>query len=217
MFVTLINAQTISFKGCISMFEDQEFVFTKTGADETGRNIYITTPVDGAQSCGGLGFCEFKIQWDNVNSRWEFLADDNDGSFTTTNLIFYNSSASTPNPPGLALGNWIENISITSSSCSGNLTTSNATMTGEIQSTLLSNNHFTLESDVLIYPNPTNNAIKIKSESEIINVSIWNIQGKRVLFTEKTDVIDVSQLRTGTYFARIQTLEGIKVSKFIKE
>ena len=76
MFVTLINAQTITFKGCTSLFDDQEYVFTKTGTDGTCRNIFTTTPLDGAQECGGIGTCEFKLQWSTVESRWEFLADD---------------------------------------------------------------------------------------------------------------------------------------------
>jgi hypothetical protein len=43
------------------------------------KKIYITTPVDGDQSCGGLGTCEFKIQWNNALTRWEFLADEGNG------------------------------------------------------------------------------------------------------------------------------------------
>jgi hypothetical protein len=155
LFVTLINAQTITFKGCLPLFDDQNFVFTQTGTDGTGRNIYITTPADGLQDCGGLGFCEFKIQWSVANNRWEFLADDNDGTFTTTNLIFYNTSASTPNPPSLALGSWIENTTVTSGGCGGNLTPNNATMTGGVQDTVLGNDQFVLENSIVVYPNPT--------------------------------------------------------------
>lgn len=217
MFVTLINAQTITFKGCIPLFDDQEYVFTQTGTDGTGRNIFITTPIDGAQECGGLGTCEFKLQWSTLESRWEFLADDGNGAFTTTNLIYFNSSASTPNPPGLALGNWIENITDTSNECAGNLTSNNATMTGEVQSTILSNNQFVLENSLILYPNPTSNSLKIDYKNEINNVTIWNVKGQRVLSFGKTNMLDVSTLESGTYFARIQTQDGLKVSSFIKK
>jgi hypothetical protein len=217
MFVTLINAQTITFKGCIPLFEDQEYVFTQTGTDGTGRNIYITTPADGAQNCGGLGVCEFKIQWSVANNRWEFLADDNDGSFATTNLIFYNTSASTSNPPSLALGSWIENSTVTSGGCGGNLTPNNATMTGGVQDTVLGNDQFVLENSIVVYPNPTTHTLKIEYKDEISNVTIWNIKGQRVLSFAKTNILDVSTLETGTYFARIQTAAGLKVASFIKK
>jgi hypothetical protein len=42
---SMMNAQTITFKGCIPLFDDQNFVFSKTGTDTSGRNIYMTTPV----------------------------------------------------------------------------------------------------------------------------------------------------------------------------
>ena len=100
---SVMNAQAITFKGCIPLFDDQNFVFSKIGTDATGRNIYITTPVDG-QDCSGLGTCEFKFQWNSSTSKWEFLADRGDGDFINPNLIYSNTSSSAPNPPDLSLG-----------------------------------------------------------------------------------------------------------------
>ena len=54
------------------MFDDQNFVFKKTGTDTSGRNIYVTTPLDPGQDCSGLGTCEFKFQWNSSTSKWEF-------------------------------------------------------------------------------------------------------------------------------------------------
>lgn len=128
-----IQAQTITFNGCPNLFDNNTFVFNKTGTDVTGRNIYETTPINGDQPCSGLGTCEFRIAWNNTLSRWELLADEGNGTFTTPYLIYYNTTSSFPNPPSLNLGVWQENTAITGNFCNGNLTTTNATLTGAVQ------------------------------------------------------------------------------------
>ncbi|MCS3871677.1 hypothetical protein J3D55_004593 [Chryseobacterium ginsenosidimutans] len=101
-------AQTITFNGCHNLFDNNNYVFNKTGVDTFNKGIYITTPVTGDQDCGGLGTCEFKIQWNNTLSRWEFLADDGNGTFANPNLIYYNSTGNNTflqNPPAITFGN----------------------------------------------------------------------------------------------------------------
>lgn len=105
---SVMNAQTITFKGCIPLFDDQNFVFNKTGTDASGRNIYMTTPLDPGQDCSGLGTCEFKFQWNSSTSKWEFLADSGNGDFVNPFLIYSNTSSSAPNPPDLSLGTWVK-------------------------------------------------------------------------------------------------------------
>ena len=216
MLFSLVNAQTITFNGCYNLFDNQNYIYNQTGTDVTGRNIYTTTPVDG-QPCGGLGTCEFKIQWNNTSSRWEFLADEGNGTFASPYLIYSNTSASTPKPPSLLLGTWIENNAITTGSCGGNLTSGNSTLTGDVQDTTLSNNEFSINKGIVIYPNPTNNWINIKSNSKIESIEIWNIQGRKVLDFENTNLIDVSNLQSGMYITRIQTEDGLQISNFIKK
>ena len=217
MIFSFVNAQTITFNGCHSLFENQNYIFNLTGTDATGRNMYTTTPVTGDQSCGGLGTCEFKLQWRVANSRWEFLADEGNGTFTAPNLIYSNTSASTPNPPSIALGTWVENTSTTSSQCGGNLTTSNSTLSGAVQDTTLGVDKFSINSDITIYPNPTTSFLNIKSSSIIKNITIWNIQGQKVLSFDNLNTIDVSSLQSGMYLARFDTENGLKVSNFIKK
>ena len=135
---SMMNAQNITFKGCIPLFDDQNFVFNKTGTDTSGRNIYVTTPLDPGQDCSGLGTCEFKFQWNSSTSKWEFLADSGNGDFVNPFLVYSNTSSSAPNPPDLSLGTWVENIAETSGDCGGNLSSSNATLTGAVQSSVLS-------------------------------------------------------------------------------
>ncbi len=216
MMFSLINAQTITFKGCLALFDNQNYVFNQTGTDGTGRNMYTTTPVDG-QACGGLGTCEFKLQWNNTSSRWEFLADEGSGTFTSPYLIYSNASASTPKPPSLFLGTWLENNAITAGSCGGSLTTGNATLSGDVQDTTLSNNEFSINRGIVVYPNPSNDFLNIKSSSVINEITIWSIQGQKVLGFGNVNTIDVSGLQSGIYITRIQTENGLQISNFIKK
>src|SRR5688572_23378108 len=115
------NAQTVTFNGCHALFENQNYIFDLETTDVSGRNVFSTSPADGNQSCGGLGTCEFKILWSTARSRWEFVADSGNGDFVNPHVIYYNTSASIPNPPGLSLGTWVENTATTISSCGGSL------------------------------------------------------------------------------------------------
>ena len=198
-------AQTITFKGCINLFDDQSFVFNKTGVDANNKSIYITTPLDG-QPCGGLGSCEFKIQWNNTLTRWEFLADEGYGTFTNPNLVFYNSTGNNavPMPPGNTVGAWVENTAYTTGLCGGNLTAANSTMTGDVQAITLGTSDVT-KKKIQIYPNPVSDFIRISGMDNGRTVQIYNTDG-RLVATEMFDAkLDVSQLIPGTYVLKITT------------
>ncbi|MFT6096236.1 MAG: hypothetical protein ACJAVQ_001141, partial [Nonlabens sp.] len=140
-----ISFGQITLNGCDNLFGNQDFIFANVGTDATGRNIYETTPLDGNQSCA-FGFCEFRISWNTGSNRWELVADDGNDIifFNGTNLIFHNTSASTPNPPDLTLGIWIDDTP--GGSCLGN---GFDTLTGDVQSTLTTT-IFTAPTDVCI-------------------------------------------------------------------
>jgi len=212
-----VKAQTITFNGCHALFENQNYIFNLETTDASGRNIYSTTPVDGGQPCGGLGTCEFKILWNASNSRWEFIADGGDGDFSNPILIYYNASSSTPNPPDLTLGNWIENTVATTSSCGGTLNSGNAVLTGSVQSTVLGTADFSINSGVVVYPNPASEIITVVSKSEIKNFSILNLQGQVVLQVNDTNVANVAMLQNGVYLLRLNTVDGVQVLNFLKK
>lgn len=135
------KAQNIVFSGCNgsgSMLETaapNNYTFVNVGTDATGRNIFQTNPFDGAQSCS-LGVCELQISWNAANSRWEMVADDlvDAVAYNGTNLLLFNTSASTPNPPDASLGAWIDaNAGNPSGDCDG---TPVSSLTGDVQSTV---------------------------------------------------------------------------------
>lgn len=215
-FATLLSAQTITFKGCLSLFDNQNFVFNQIGVDGTGRNIYGTTPFNPGQDCSGLGTCEFKIQWNNSISRWEFLADEGSGTFTTPNLIYSNTSSSTPNPPSLTLGVWVENVVITTGACGGNLTSGNAILTGAVQDGLLKVDDFAYDNSIVVYPNPGTSVLNIKSETLVSKVLIYNMQGQLVENTNLT-AIDIDEFSPGSYIVKVETEKGIKIFNYLKK
>ena len=212
-------SQTIDFKGCIPLFEDQLFTFTKSGDDAFGKKIYITTPVTGDQDCSGLGTCEFKLQWNNTSARWEFIADSGNGDFVNPYLIYYSSTGNTSatNPPNISIGNWIENTAVTAGDCGGNLTNANASMTGDIRTTVLAINEFD-QTKITIYPNPATEFISLSGLQNIKSIKIISADGKLITIINKTEKIDISKFPPGVYFVEVQTdLSIINRIKFIKK
>lgn len=198
----------INFNGCHPLFENQEYVFDFDSTDATGRNVYTTVPLDGDQTCGGIGTCEFMIAWNDTNSVWEFIADDGNGDFSSPYLVYSNTSTSTPNPPDLLLGTWVENATITEGDCGGDLSTSNASFTGNVQSTILGIEENQLENMVKTYPNPVDDVIIIKTNLQIDAVEIYNVNGKIVL-SKYDDFyrVNVSSLYNGIYFLKIKFID----------
>ena len=223
LFTTCLSgfllSQTIEFKGCVPLFENQTYTFTNSGNDAFGKKIYITTPVNGDQECGGLGTCEFKLQWNNTSARWEFIADSGNGDFVNPYLIYYNATgnSSATNPPSITVGTWVENTAVTNGECLGNLTNSNATMTGDVHTTVLAVNEFDL-SNITIYPNPATEFINITGLENIKSVRIISSEGKLVSTSLNTKNINISKIPSGIYFVEIETnLSTIKRIKFIKK
>ncbi|MBB6372659.1 T9SS type A sorting domain-containing protein [Chryseobacterium shigense] len=204
-FGSSLVAQTITFNGCHNLFDNQNFIFTKTGVDSYNKGIYITTPVDG-QPCGGLGTCEFKIQWNNTLTRWEFIADEGNGTFTTPSLIYYNSTGNngSQRPPSNTFGTWIENTAITTGQCGGNLTGTNSTMTGDVHSSSLGTSDLT-KSKIQIFPNPVSDVIRISGIDNGQTTQIYNLDGQMIRSEAFDEKINVSSLSTGVYVLKIVT------------
>lgn len=74
------------------------------------------------------------------------------------------------------------------------------------------------EPSIEIFPNPANHTLIINTtESEIIEATIFDIAGKKVLSAGNQEKIDVSKLDSGIYFIKIKTDQGEFSLKFIKE
>jgi len=81
--------------------------------------------------------------------------------------------------------------------------------------------NFPFEKYLTVYPNPVNDQLIIdkKEKIEITSLSIFNTIGQQILTipnAQKTNTIDVSSLKTGTYFLKINSDKGTSHTKFIK-
>jgi len=73
-----------------------------------------------------------------------------------------------------------------------------------------------------IYPNPAGEVLQIQSKKEIAisSIQIYNTLGQLVLAVpnaKQIKSVDVSDLKTGNYFIRIDSDQGVSNSKFIKK
>ena len=69
-----------------------------------------------------------------------------------------------------------------------------------------------------IYPNPTGDYINIQTNEKISSVSIYNMSGQKIIYTEKNiKKIDVQNITNGIYFIEIKTNDKILSTKFIKK
>ncbi|NML71667.1 T9SS type A sorting domain-containing protein [Chryseobacterium sp. RP-3-3] len=72
--------------------------------------------------------------------------------------------------------------------------------------------------DVSIYPNPTSDFVNIKSKEDIVSISLFSIDGKKLAETHQESRIDLSPYSTGIYFVNIVLKGGITFKhKIIKK
>ena len=225
LLIQLFIFTSISFNGfaqitlnaCQELFDDQEFIFIQTGSDDTGRAIFETTPITGDQPCSGIGVCEFQIAYNDTDSRWELRADDGNGDFSETYLIYYNTAQSTPNPPDATLGVWVENSTTDTSLCGGDGDSTIETLTGDVQSEVLGNFKEEFADVFKLFPNPSSRQITIESVFEVSNIQLFDLTGKSVLSASKIDQnsIDVRQLQNGLYIAKFEINDQLYVRKIV--
>ena len=216
LIIQLFIFTSISFNGfaqitlnaCQALFDDQEFIFTQTDTDATGRAVFETTPITGDQPCSGIGVCEFQIAYNDTDSRWELRADDGNGDFSGTYLIYYNTAQSTPNPPDATLGVWVENSTTDTNTpfCGGDEDSTIVTLTGDVQSETLATYNQEFAGLFKLFPNPSSGLITIESAFEISNIQVVDLTGKSVISSSKIhqNTIDVHQLQKGLYITKFE-------------
>ena len=71
--------------------------------------------------------------------------------------------------------------------------------------------------DLTVYPNPTSNTLLISTKLKILSINIFDVSGKTVSTYSNKRIIDISNLKDGTYFLRVTTDKGTIYKKIIKE
>ncbi len=70
--------------------------------------------------------------------------------------------------------------------------------------------------EAIVYPNPTNSTLTIKTEETIETVTVYNSLGA-VVMEEKNTSFSVEQLPAGIYILQITTIKGTGTTRFVKE
>ncbi len=76
------------------------------------------------------------------------------------------------------------------------------------------------DNSIIIYPNPTNNFVNLKSNSNITFAEIWNELGQKVKTINKNriKIIDISNLSKGVYFIKfLDSKNNRNTLKVLKE
>lgn len=88
---------------------------------------------------------------------------------------------------------------------------------------LLSSEHFTAANTFVLTPNPVTTFLNLESTgmASINSINIYSVLGQKVQSVsiqgfEKSSSIDVSSLKTGTYFIEIISNQGKSTKKFVK-
>lgn len=67
-------------------------------------------------------------------------------------------------------------------------------------------------ANAIIYPNPADNKVTVEGEG-IVNVQIFDVNGRNVLTSNHAGQMDISNLSTGVYMVRIISNNGVTIQK----
>lgn len=73
------------------------------------------------------------------------------------------------------------------------------------------------EQNVVVYPNPTIDKLYIKTNVNIKSFKVISVLGKEIVSGKNPSSVDVSQLKVGVYFIKINTDKGSITKRFIKQ
>ncbi|MBC8753914.1 T9SS type A sorting domain-containing protein [Kordia sp. YSTF-M3] len=87
-----------------------------------------------------------------------------------------------------------------------------------ITDNLLNTNDFDIDiSSTKIYPNPVQDQLHIQTNSRPKDYTIFSVVGKEIITGKFNASLDVSQLKAGIYFIKINTENGSVTKRFIKQ
>ncbi|WP_452222974.1 T9SS type A sorting domain-containing protein [Lacinutrix chionoecetis] len=88
-----------------------------------------------------------------------------------------------------------------------------------ITNTLSVEGFYSAENLIKLYPNPVGEILnlQVKQGVAIITIKITDLNGRVVLSSKESSLLNVSQLQSGFYTIKLTTNQGVQTSKFIKK
>lgn len=72
-------------------------------------------------------------------------------------------------------------------------------------------------TDFTIYPNPVKDRLNIKTAESIVKAQVFDLSGRMIQNAQESKELAVSSLKPGIYLLRVETENGIRTKRFIKE
>ena len=180
-------------------------------ADDGGMNkgAFYTIMIDRCDAPSGF------FDWEDNNGTVSFSAEGGEGYTHIWNFDDGGYSQQ-PNPTHTYESSGTYSVCLLiNSSCGGNSFCQNVTVT--VNSTVAIEER--LMEETLIYPNPSVNFIKIKTQGKVESIRLMDITGKESLqkgFIKPDEKIDISHLPTGIYFVEL-LIDGFKVVRRVQK
>ncbi|OYU81566.1 MAG: hypothetical protein CFE23_03610 [Flavobacterium sp. BFFFF1] len=74
-----------------------------------------------------------------------------------------------------------------------------------------------LDNGIRIYPNPTNGVVNIKADSEVLSVELFDVRGRKLMMKNNVNILNISGYNPGIYFVKVNTDQGSRTQKLIKQ
>ena len=72
-------------------------------------------------------------------------------------------------------------------------------------------------NDLLVYPNPIQDVVKVKSKEKILSIEILNVQGQIISTVKNSNTIKLNNVAKGMYLLKVTTEKGIQTKRIVKE
>ncbi len=77
-------------------------------------------------------------------------------------------------------------------------------------------NSFRNNSEIILFPNPASKVISLKSNLKIDKIEIYDLNGRKLIETSR-DIINIENIQSGFYFAKVFNQNNSQILKFLKE
>lgn len=198
-----VDVTGIYFKGTGFVFQ-----FPANQIITPNSSVYLASKASVFQNRYGFAaFGEFTRNLSNSNQ--DLVLADGFGNIID-NVHFYDNS---PWPNADGNGSFLQ---LTDTTLDNNL---GASWTA-INMDLLSNDEFSSNSFIQIFPNPTSSSVTIKANESISKVQIFDIQGRNVKSVDEnsdTAAIEMDKFSNGVYLIKVFTANKFSLHKIIKQ
>lgn len=153
------------------------------------------------------------VAYDNYYNRVCFASYDGGGTinfkrYNPDTFLLFDSL-----PITQATGS-VKNLTTCGNGCYAFNTTDNKVII--IKDPTLGTPEFESENKISIYPNPTVDYISVKSEIDIKEIKLFDLNGRFLTsFNYNNDKLFLGNFKTGVYFAQIRDVNGIVITKKI--